>query len=266
MKTGVSTASLFMRLENERALPLLSSIGVKITEVFLSTFSEYSAEFAAEILKNKGDVEIHSVHALTTQYEPQLFSGNPRTQADAYYWLERVMQAAKTLGAKYYTFHGTARMKKGAREKDNYPVWADGLREIGALCAEYGVKLCLENVEWAICNRPEVFSVLSKSCPNLLGVVDIKQARLYGADYGEYIRAMQGKIAHVHISDVDENGKMCLPGRGVFDFAELLKRLNGAGFDGPLLIEAYKDDYESVQDLKPACDYIDELLYKYSFQ
>lgn len=80
-----------------------------------------------------------------------------------------------------------------------------------------------------------------------------------------YIKDMEGGIAHAHLSDVDENGRICLPGKGIFDFAELLKRLNGAGFNGPLIIEVYKDDFFREEELKQACDYLDELLYKYSF-
>ena len=265
MKTGVSTASLFLRCENEEALPLIDSLGVKTTEVFLCSFSEYNAAYAESLLPKKGGVHIHSVHALSTQYESQLFSLNARTQADAYYWLDGVLQAAKVLGAKFYTFHGAARMKKGSKTSDKFSVWGKGLSEISALCADYGVRLCLENVEWAICNRPEVFLELVKECPSLLGVLDTKQARIYGVDYGEYIKAMGDRIAHVHVSDIDGNGKMCLPGKGTFDFSELLNRLNGVGFDGPLLIEAYKEDYKEPQELKEACDYLDELLYKYSF-
>jgi sugar phosphate isomerase/epimerase len=55
---------------------------------------------------------------------------------------------------------------------------------------------------------------------------------------------------------------VCLPGQGAFDFAELLKRLSDVGFDGPLLLEPYTDGYGEVEELKKACDYLDELLYK----
>ena len=46
MKAGVSTASLFMRKNNEDALPLLNELGVEIAEVFLTSFSEYGYPFA----------------------------------------------------------------------------------------------------------------------------------------------------------------------------------------------------------------------------
>ena len=105
---------------------------------------------------------------------------------------------------------------------------------------------------------------MKKRVPDLKGVLDIKQARISGQPYERYLDEMGGDIAYVHLSDVRENGKMCLPGQGVFDFETLIKRLQDVGFDGALLIEAYKDDYIEISELKTACDYVNEILYKLS--
>ena len=56
MYTGVSTASLFLRANNEDALPLLEDLGVKTAEVFLTSFSEYGYPFA-DLLKERKGVE-----------------------------------------------------------------------------------------------------------------------------------------------------------------------------------------------------------------
>ena len=265
MKTGVSTASLFLRKYNEEALPLLSELGVKTAEVFLTTFSEYAAEFAKTVAENKGDISVNSVHILNTQFEPQLFNAHPRAKTDAFSWLGRVLDGANVLQAPYYTFHGTARIKRAARsgENDNFPKMLEGFREISAFCQPKGVALCLENVEWATYNRPGVFKYLSSEIPELRGVLDIKQARISEYPYETYLSEMGEKLAYAHVSDVDENGKICLPGKGVFDFETLVKRLKDVGFDGALLIEVYTGDYGAETELKTACDYLDEILYKY---
>ena len=143
MRTGVSTASLFMRENNEEALPLLDALGVRTAEVFLTSFSEYDRNFGELLAEKKGRVRVHSVHVLNTQFEPQLFSGNPRVKKDAFFWLERAMRAGQALGAKYYTFHGIARIKRASRsgEKDNFAAWGGGLREISefpVFCARRG--------------------------------------------------------------------------------------------------------------------------------
>ena len=264
MKTGVSTASLFMRKYNEEALPLLNELGVKTAEVFLTSFSEYGKEFGTLLAQKKGGLVVNSVHALNTEFEPQLFSLHPRVKADAYGWLDKVLESARCLGAPYYSFHGTSRVKKASRsgKNDDFPSMIKGFEELTAHCKERGVALCLENVEWSTYNRVGVFEKIASEVPDLRGVLDIKQARISGYPYEEYLREMGDKLAHVHISDVDNNGKICLPGQGVFDFDTLVKRLKDVGFDGALLIEVYKNDYTEVAELKAACDFVDEILYK----
>ena len=66
----------------------------------------------------------------------------------------------------------------------------------------------------------------------------------------------------MHLSDVDDAGRICLPGRGTFDFEECLRRLKDAGFGGALLIEVYPRDYGGYGELKQSCEYLDELIYK----
>lgn len=265
MQAGVSTASLFMRKNNEDALPLLEELGVKTAEVFLTSFSEYGYPFAELLKARKGSLSINSVHALNTEFEPQLFSKHPRVKADAYGWTEKVLESANALGAGHYTFHGTSRVKRASRsgEHDDFPSIIAGFEELTAFCKARGVRLCLENVEWSTYNRLGVFSKIASVVPDLGGVLDIKQARISGYPYEEYLKEMGERLAYVHISDVDKDGKMCLPGQGTFDFEELIRRLGDVGFDGALLIEVYNRDYRDFIELKNSCDYIKELIYKY---
>lgn len=266
MRTGVSTASLFLRENNEDALPLLEKLGVKTAEVFLTSFSEYGYPFADLLKERKGELFINSVHDLNTGFEPQLFNAHPRVRVDAFGWLEKVLESANALGAPYYTFHGTARVKRASRsgDKDDFTSIIDGFRRIDDACKKKGVTLCLENVEWSTYNRVGVFSKIKQGLPDLKGVLDIKQARISGYPYEEYLNEMGQSIAYAHLSDIDERGKMCLAGKGVFDFDTLIKRLQDVGFNGALLIEAYAGDYERQEELKTACDYLQELLYKHN--
>ncbi|MBQ9728535.1 MAG: sugar phosphate isomerase/epimerase [Clostridia bacterium] len=262
MKAGISTASLFLRCNNEDAVSFLNEIKTDTAEVFLTSRSEYGYPFAELLVKNKGDLLINSVHALTSDFEPQLFSAHPRVRDDATELLDKVLESANTLHAKYYSFHGLVRAKKGEREgvKDHFDKLIARFSDISERCERAGVTLCLENVEWSTYNRLGVFQTIANEVKTLRGVLDIKQARLSGIPYENYLTEMGEKIAYVHISDIDENGKMCLPGKGVFDFKTLLKRLNDVGFDGALLIEAYAGDYERIEELKNSYAYVKELL------
>lgn len=255
---GISTASLFKRMYNEESVRVLSEHGVPSTEVFLGTYREYKPSFAELIRKNKGDMPVHSVHTLNTHFEPQLFSANPRALEDAYEIAEDVLRSAKILGAKYYTFHGIARVKKTLTYTDY-----DGLgRKLSMLtdrCAEYGVKLALENVEWALYNHAGFYREMKLRCPGLCGTLDIKQARDAGEGYIPYLEEMGEDIVTVHVSDIDDDGKLCLPGRGTFDFTELFKRLADVGFCGAVLIEVYNENYSELSELFDSLAYLSEI-------
>ena len=242
----------------------MEDLGVKTAEVFLTSFFEYGEPFASLLKSKKRNLEINSVHDLNTQFEPQLFNSHPRVKADAYAWLEKVLVSANALEAPYYTFHGTARVKRASRREgaDNFPRLVEGFAELISFCKARGVSLCLENVEWSTYNRVGVFSRLVEELPELLGVLDVKQARISGYPYEDYLYEMGERLAYAHLSDFNEQGKMCLPGQGTFDFDTLVKRLKDVGFDGALLIEVYNGDYQDVAELKFACQYLDEILYK----
>ncbi len=264
MKTGVSTASLFLRRNNEESLPVLRALGVPLAEVFLTSFREYDEEFGKQIAAKSDGLEIYSAHVLNTQFEPQLFAAHPRVKEDAYYWLKRALSAMQAIGAKRYTFHGTARVKRASRSglNDNFSAMIRGFEELIATAENYGVQICLENVEWSTYNRPGVFERLSAALPTLGGVLDIKQARISEFPYEFYLDEMGERLTHVHISDIAADGKLCMPGQGTFDFPLLIDRLKDVGFDGAIIIEVYKENFKEEIELKKACEFIDEILYK----
>ena len=93
MKIGISTASLFGRFHSEDALKFLSDNRVETAEIFLESYSEYNAEFGKILKAVKGETEVNSVHVLTTQYEPQLYSYNDRAMEDSFKLLEGIHKA-----------------------------------------------------------------------------------------------------------------------------------------------------------------------------
>lgn len=255
MQTGISTASLFRRMNTEDALEYLSKNNVQCAEVFLESYCEYNAEFGEILSKRKGNTVVHSVHTLTTQFEPQLYSVNERAQSDSFHLLEETMKAAEKVNAKYYTFHGGARFKKTPIKFDFDRVGSITQRIIDT-CKEYGVTLSYENVHWGYYNYIGFFEEIRKRTQGLKGTLDIKQARQSGIHYREYVDEMNSDIVTVHLSDVDASGKMCLPGKGITPFDELFKRLKGVGFDGSLIIEAYTNDYVEIEELFQSLEFV----------
>ncbi len=261
MKVGISTASLFNRKPTEDALKFLSQNKVPCAEVFLESYCEYTNEFGKILADVKGEVDVHSVHVLTTQFEPQLYSINQRAQNDSFKLLDMAMSSAELINAKYYTFHGGARFKKTPFKMDFERVGAITQRIID--CAKkHNITLAYENVHWGYYNYIGFFNELKKRTQGLKATLDIKQARQSGISYKDFIDEMKEDIATVHLSDIDQNGKMCLPLKGTTDFNDLFSRLNDVGFNGAMLIEAYTSDYDSLKELLDCREYLSDLASK----
>ena len=73
MRAGISTASLFLRKNNEDALAFLDASGVETAEVFLTSFCEYKQDFATLLAKQKGNVAVNSVHILVKATKSSIF-------------------------------------------------------------------------------------------------------------------------------------------------------------------------------------------------
>ena len=242
MKIGISTACYTDKKETEEVLPLLKDSGAETCEIYLRTFYEYRPEFAQKYAARLDGVEVNSVHVAPLNFEPQLFFNDRRTRGDGFYWLDQVMRSARLFGSDKYTFHGYLQRSGGC----GYDYAAERLREICGFCERYGVTLCLENVREATYNSPFVFKELKARCPQLQGVLDIKQARKSNYPWQAYVKDMGQAISHVHISDIDSNGKTCLPGEGISDFKEIFKVLKGEGFDGQFCGRGAIDPFDTV--------------------
>lgn len=262
MKFGISTACMFTRKYTEDAFSYLVDSGVKTAEIFLGTFSEYTKDFAEELKKRKKNIDVHSVHALNTQFEPQLYNKYIRAKDDAFKVLEDVLTVAQTVGAKFLTFHGVARLKKTPIAM-NFDFIGERTNEIIERCKGHNVNLSFENVHWAYYNYPGFFGELKKKCDDLYATLDVKQARQSGYSVGEYITDMGNNISTVHLSDVDENGKIILPDKkGKLDLFDLKNRLTDVGFDGAVILEVYTDNYKDLSELADSLQFVEEVFTK----
>ncbi len=250
MRLGISTASFFSRMVTEDSLAFIGQNGVKVAEVFFDSMCEYTPEFAA-LIKEQAEaygIEIVSVHAMSMQFEPQLFSIGKRQREDAWKLYESVLRSARTLGADKYVMHGQATLGGALRnaQLDRIVPIADDLAE---LARSYGVRLCWENVSWANFCEPDFAPMLigrTKS-DNLCFTLDVKQALRSGYDPLVYVDAMGERLAHVHLCDFffDAVGQphYTLPLRGQYDFTGLVDALRSLNYAGDLVIEAYSDLY-----------------------
>jgi len=257
MKVGISTATFFQKELTENTFSVIQRCGGDVAEVFLSTYREYEESFANVLNVEKKGLEIYSIHSLNTQFEPQLFNKADRTREDAEVLFRKVCRAAQIIGAKVYTFHGQARLKRNYTIDPEYA--GKVLTRLGDIANEYGITLCLENVHWATFNSPEFYKELKKYTNNIGTVLDIKQAWQSNYDWRDYLDVMGKDLKNVHVSDVIGE-KIKMIGKGEFPFKELIQRLNDNGYEGPIIVEQYSNNYDSYDEVAESVKYLKNII------
>lgn len=262
MQTGMSTACFYNRVYNEEALKIISEMGVPRAEIFFSGLTEYRPGFVRmlrEIIDDSA-IEMISVHAQPTQFEPQLFATHQRQYEEALSIYEDVLKAAHTLGAHIYVFHGPIHLKVARTMNLNMDFIAERVTTIAEMAKDYGVKLCYENVHWCWYKYPGFAQELAArvQSDNLGFTLDLKQAAQSGQDFSEYINDMGQKLSHVHICDyqmIEGKGFVpCLPFQGQTDWRRLREILQTIGYTGTLMLEVYATDYDTYEHLRQSYD------------
>lgn len=261
MEIGISTASYFSKLQLEDAILDINAHGVPLCEVFLNSFSEYDPSFVELLYErlNRSNLRVFSVHAMSMQFEPQLFSVHPRQRGDAWRIFEQVLMDGKRIGASHYVMHGPARLFGGVKNVGLTRI-APILVELCALAAQYGIQLTLENVSWCVFNEPEFGQRLLDAIGGdpLRFTLDVKQAVRSGHDPVEYIRAVGDRIVNVHLCDATQQeggfARYDMPGAGQYDFVRMFNALADCGYQGPAFIEVYSDMYREIPELYESYD------------
>lgn len=235
MRIGLSSAAFYGMMETEDAAQHLSAYAPDCCEVFLETASEYNSAFGQLAASKLEGLPCVSIHAKGTQFEPDLFGASPRQRWDALQILAGALDAGKALGAKYYVFHGPASpagriFPQGIRQLETiFP-------QMQAQAAARNLEILWENVSWAALQTPEDCRVLLDRLPDLRFVLDIKQCMRAKVSPLAMMAAMGRHIAHVHVLDWQEDGTLCLPGQGCFDFPDFFHRLQDLGYAGDIIL------------------------------
>lgn len=261
MKVGISTATFFSKLLTEDSFSVIQQCGGECAEVFLSTFFEYEPSFGELLKERQNGLEVYSVHSLNTQFEPQLFNSAKRTRDDAEAMYRKVLSVGRQLGAKCYTFHGQARLKK-TTVLDPVKIGMR-MRELGDMALDYGITLCFENVHWAAFSTPDFFAEVKQYAPNIGATLDIKQAWQSGCDWKDYVDKIGDRLRNVHVcdhADLSPSGKTCVVGKGNFPFEEFCGYLIDRDYSGPIIIEQYAKDYDTFSEVADGVKYLKKLI------
>lgn len=266
MEIGMSTASLFGKYMLEDAPARMRAYGVHTCEVFLNSFCEYEPEFIDLLVMRvrEAGLQVYSVHAMASQFEPQLFSTHPRQRQDAWKTFERVLQAGQRLGAGHYVMHGPANLG-GVVKNVQFSRIGPITHDLCALAHSYGIRLAWENVSWGLYCRPEFGPALldAAKSEHLCFTLDIKQAARSGYSPLEYLARMGSAVENLHICDYRPEGERvypALPGQGTCDYVALREGLARVGYRGPALYEVYSDLYDTEEQLLESYAYLKRQL------
>ena len=213
MKIGLSSAAYYGQLETDEAAAHIAELPLDTCEVFLETPSEYTTDFTFRMRYNMNNFPVTSVHPLGTQFEPQLFG------------------------------------VRGHLSPANIPFLEERFDQMRERAARHHLRVLWESVSWCSVATPEDVRILLKRIPDVEFVLDTKQVHQAGVDPLDMLRAMRGHVRHLHVLDWTADGKLCLPGRGVFDWQQFARVLREDGFDGAVILEPYAQLVESEQAL-----------------
>ena len=258
VKTGISTASFFDTLMIEDAPALFQTWGIRYAEYYMNSSLEYSPAFI-KMLKERSDnagIKVVSVHPMSLQFEPLLFTPHPRQREEATKSYEAVLKAGEALGADHYVMHGPVVLGNGVSKNLEFERLAPIFDSLSDMAEDHGLHLTLENVSYSIMPSPEIGMILHELMQRpLYHTLDLKQSIRAGFDPMRFVDAFGERIIAVHACDFDlseTKPRFCLPPRGGFDIKRIVDALQSKGFSGTVLLEAYSDMFQNHQELRDA--------------
>jgi len=254
MKLGISTAAFYGKWETEEAAEQIASLPLDCAEVFLQSESENTTEFASIVKSNLRNIECTSIHPLGG-YENYMAGRPARQIRDAFDHYRRVLDAGAEMGAKVFVYHG-----RHTPLLSPLP-WnlAWNIEALVPMCEEAekrGMVVGWENVCWCQLTKPECVLEARDALPQVRFTLDIKQAMRAGCNPVDFISAMGDRLCNVHVCDWREDGSLCLPGEGIFDFDALFAALHQTEYNGPVIIEPYLRLIESMDTLERSISFV----------
>ena len=255
MRLGMSSAAFFGLMPTELEAEKAAGMPVDGVEIFLETYSEYSAEFGRIVRRHLGDKPCLSVHPRGTQFEPDIFGRSARQVKDGVDMFTRVCEAGEALGAKYYVMHGTFDNRGSRLRPRGIYRLRENMELLRQIAAAHGLELLWENVFWCTARTPEDIAEIRELLPAQRFVLDVKQAWRAGVEPMDMVEAMGPALAHVHALDHTAE-KLALPGSGTLDWPALIRRMRSYGFDGAIVLEPYAWQCADDEDTRRCLSYL----------
>lgn len=240
MKIGLSTASLYL-YPLRYTFRLARELGFSGLELAMGTEARWRGGGYLRRLAQEYGLSLFALH-------PPMFSASGELDMEEI--LPRMVDLGREAGCEMLVVH--APKAQNLRE-------GEGLRYLEALCRaqeEWGGDICLENRGlFGPEDREYVLSDLRELADFVQGqglslTLDVAHAASFGYDLMEAYEICRPCLASVHLSDFHPQSPLGqwhwfqtffqhhqIPGDGCLPLSELLRRLKGDGYSGPIILE-----------------------------
>jgi len=263
MKAGMSTACMYPT-ELEKEFRFIAENGVKNVEIFVNSHCELSDPYRGEMLAVQRDygISVASVHPYTSGIEPMmLFTAYERRVDDMLDYYKRFFEYMNMFGAKFFILHGNKNQNLCTDEL--YFERYLRLRDAGD---KFDITVVQENVSRCTGGSLDFLMKMKGALGDRAAfVLDTKQALRAGNDPIEMVRALGENIKHVHFSDSGKAGDCLKFGCGEYDNKTFFTELKRFGFDGSVMLELYRNGYESESELPENYRHLDSYLTENGF-
>jgi len=134
---------------------------------------------------------------------------------------------------------------------------------IDSLAGIYHVKIAIhDHVKPSPYWYPDSVLAIAKGHPNIGACADIGHWVNSGLDPVKCLKILDGHIIGLHLKDVDQANNDVVPGKGIIDFAGLVKELKRQHFNGIIEVECEHNMDNNMKDVKAAVDYVNQVAAK----
>ncbi len=254
MDIGVSSAC-FYPMETKQSLIEVGKLGVHTSEIFFNTDGELGKAYLNE-LKSVQDfysIKVQSIHPFTSFGEGYFFfSRYEKRFLEAVEYYKRYFNAANELGAHTLVFHGA---KVPCEVSDE--IYFERFNVLHEAGKSFGITVAQENV-WLTCGANPDFLRRMKCAlgDNFKLNFDVKQMKKSGFSLEAFLPEFASSIVNVHVSDHNESETCLPPSKGDFLFEELFKQMQNVNYSGSYIIELYRHNFDSPDDIKKSYEYL----------
>ena len=163
-------------------------------------------------------------------------------------WHKRQVDIAAQLGATAYAgalYGHTGVVKKRRPHPDEYPWMAEGLHQLAAYGAQYGVEIVIEpmsHFRTHLVNTPAQAMRLLEAADhaNLKILIDTYHMVTEITDYAAGLHLIGDQLWGIHACENNRG----VPGRGIVPWPSIFKTLKVLSFDGYMMLESYNSSID----------------------